>query len=100
MNFRVIEPAPGVLEVLEIDDDNICQNVPLSRVVDVTLKYVANELRCDRKFSWDYDKTLKFARFWRGLTPPIEKPDALKWADEAEKIAYHSMPWEFGGGDW
>jgi hypothetical protein len=44
-------------------------------------------------YQWDYEKTMKFAKFYNAICPVIDEPPPFRWLGE-DGLAYVRLPWE------
>jgi hypothetical protein len=96
--FVTTKPADGVIDILQIDENGICKKVPEDALAEAVVKFADKQLKGNALYAWDYERTLKFVKFWKLYTESIGQPQAVKWADGHE-IAFHRMPWDFDGGN-
>lgn len=105
--FVAIEPSPGVLLPLEVDEQGVCRHVSMKAVRKAIMNYVTITLCGVPGYSWEVRHAQDCAEFWLSLTPVVEEPKPVAWVDDPVDLeatppvglTFNRLPWSYIGAD-
>lgn len=97
VNLALFEPSKGVQHFVELQEDGVCEIVPMSYVTKVIALFVKKVARSIPEYRWEAKEIKGCAALWAMHTPSIEPPAPVRFKSDPG-LCLHRLPFDIAPG--